>query len=166
MDNSSPNNFSNPQTAYDTHMPVTYVNNAISDQQPISQFNVSLPNNNQTYQQPNVVSPNHNTVNITPGHNHHHNYKQPVSSTDNVTISTDNNHHDSNNIHHHNNQQPTSSPLQFFSPQSNIFPPSVNITINSPQTNFIIMPNADIQQILACLNHPSSANDSKARFRQ
>jgi hypothetical protein len=94
----------------------------------------------QCIQQPTISN---NTVNITPSHNHHHNYRQLISSTDNVTISPDNKHHESNNINYHdNNQQFMSSPLQFFSPQSNMFPPSVSIIITSPQTNFINMPNA------------------------
>ncbi|RGB37094.1 hypothetical protein C1646_666455 [Rhizophagus diaphanus] len=121
-----------------------------SDQQPIP---------NQQYQQHNVVSPNHqqqyetaisnNTDSFIPGLNHHHNYQQP----------SDNNHHNSNNTNHNNNQQSSSnndSPSQFFSPQSIMFPLSLNITINSPQTNFIIIPNSDIQQVLSFLNNPSS----------
>ncbi|CAB5389664.1 unnamed protein product [Rhizophagus irregularis] len=116
------------------------------DQQPIP---------NQQYQQHNVVSPNHqqqyetaisdNTDSFIPGLNHHHNYQQPSDN--------------SNNTNHNNNQQSSSnndSPPQFSSPQSAIFPLSLNITINSPQTNFIIIPNSDIQQVLSFLNNPSS----------
>ncbi|CAG8755180.1 7739_t:CDS:2, partial [Rhizophagus irregularis] len=124
------------------------------DQQP----NVSSPNHNQQYHQHHsVASPNHqqqydasyqqyihqtaisnNTDSIIPGHNHH---QQP----------SDNNNHDN----HNNNQQSSSD--NNYSPQSDIPPLSLNITINSPQTNFIIIPNSDmIQQVLACLNNPSS----------
>ncbi|CAB4391342.1 unnamed protein product [Rhizophagus irregularis] len=153
------------------------VNNMISDQQLMSntisldqKLNVSSPNhqnhqqqydandanyanNNQqsaiSDQQPNVASSNHlhqtamsnNTDSIIPGHNHH---QQP----------SDNNNHDPNNTNYNNNQSSSnngSSP-QFSSPQSGI---SLNITINSPQTNFLIIPNMDIQQVLAFLNNPS-----------
>lgn len=158
------------------------------DRQPMPNINVTQqpsPNHNQQYQQSDVTSPNHqqqydalnsihnhnylqqptisninNTV-TTPSHNHNH--QQPMFNTiSNNNVTTDNsNHPDSNNNHHHhNNQQSTSSNASppLFSPQSNIFPLSLSITINSPQTNFIIIPNSDIQQVLACLNNPSLAN--------
>ncbi|PKK65256.1 hypothetical protein RhiirC2_868895 [Rhizophagus irregularis] len=189
--NSSPNNFSNNvhesnlQTttqAYDTYDTYTYsnnVNNAIFDQQSMSDNTVS----HQQYQQSNVASPNHNhqqqyqyihqpgipnnTVTITPDHNRHHNNQQPMSNN-NVTISTDNNNHASNNIPHNNNQQQSTSnnvlPPQQNQPsdssQSNIIPllNSFGINISSPQATIIIMPttNSDIQnqlqQVLAYLN--------------
>ncbi|PKY44083.1 hypothetical protein RhiirA4_458256 [Rhizophagus irregularis] len=120
------------------------------DQQP----NVSSPNQNQQYHQHSVASPNHqqqydasyqqyiyqtaisnNTDSIIPGHNHHQQ-------------SSNNNNPDSNNTNHNNNQQSSSADIP---------PLSLNITINSPQTNFIIIPSSDmIQQVLACLNNPSS----------
>ncbi|CAG8574731.1 15768_t:CDS:2, partial [Rhizophagus irregularis] len=54
------------------------------------------------------------------------NYQQPVSNIQSTSNSV--------------------SPPQFFSPL--LF----NITINFPQTNFVVMPtSADIQQVLACL---------------
>ncbi|RGB37091.1 hypothetical protein C1646_757340 [Rhizophagus diaphanus] len=130
------------------------------DQQP----NVSSPNHNQQYHQHHSVglpSNNHqqydasyqqyihqtaisnNTADsIIPGHNLH---QQP----------SDNNNRDSNNTNHNNNQQSSSD--NNYSPQSDIPPLSLNITINSPQTNLFIIPNSEmIQQVLACLNNPSS----------
>ncbi|RGB27705.1 hypothetical protein C1646_819599 [Rhizophagus diaphanus] len=189
--NSSPNNFSNnvhesnlqttAMQAYDTYDNYTYsynVNNAIFDQQSMSDNTVS----HQQYQQSNVASPNHNhqqqyqhihqpgipnnTVTITPDHNRHHNYQQPMSNN-NVTISTDNNHHASNNIPHYNNQQQSTSnnvlPSQQNQPsdssQFNLLPlNSFGINISSPQATIIIMSttNSDIQnqlqQVLAYLN--------------
>lgn len=94
--------------------------------------------------------------------------QQPVSnviSNNNDTISPDYNHQQydvSNNIPHHNYCQSipnNTTPSQFYpryinqnppnpQPQFNIFPPlnSFNITINSPQTNIIVIPvtNPDI----------------------
>ncbi|CAG8731925.1 6161_t:CDS:2, partial [Rhizophagus irregularis] len=121
---------------------------------PDKQPNVSSPSHNQQYHQHSVASPNHqqqydasyqqyiyqtaisnNTDSIIPGHNHH---QQP----------SNNNNPDSNNTNHNNNQQSSSADIP---------PLSLNITINSPQTNFIIIPSSDmIQQVLACLNNSSS----------
>ncbi|CAB4426684.1 unnamed protein product [Rhizophagus irregularis] len=130
-------NYSNNVTISPGWQPMSNNNvTTSSDQQP----NVSSPNSpnhNQQYQQHNVASPNHQ---------YDANYQQ----------SSDNNNQDSNNTNHNNNQPSSSnndSSSQFFSPQSSIF---LNITINSPQTNFIIIPNSDIRQILAFLNNPSS----------
>ncbi|PKY54795.1 hypothetical protein RhiirA4_473800 [Rhizophagus irregularis] len=100
-------------------------------QQQPNQPNVSSPNHNQQYHQHHsIASPNHqqqydasyqqyihqtaisnNTDSIIPGHNHH---QQP----------SDNNNHDN----HNNNQQSSSD--NNYSPQSDIPPLSLNITIN------------------------------------
>ncbi|RGB37084.1 hypothetical protein C1646_695669, partial [Rhizophagus diaphanus] len=113
------------------------------------QSNVSSANSPNHNQQHNIASPNHQQqydanyqyIHQPDSHNHHHNYQQ----------SSDNNNHDPNNTNHNNNQPPLSnndSSPQFSLPQSGI---SLNITINSPQSNFIIIPNMDIQQVLAFL---------------
>ncbi|GBB89426.1 hypothetical protein RclHR1_01610017 [Rhizophagus clarus] len=189
-DNNLPNNFSsnnvndsNFQTAstqaHDTYTPLTYdnnSNNSITDQQPMSNNNVTyFPNH--TIQQPNVASPNYNNQQQyqQPGisynndnHNYHYNYQQPMSnvvSNNNVTISSDNNQHASSN---HINQQPTANHQD--QNQHNILPllNSFGISINS-QATIIILPtnNLDnqnqLQQVLSYLNHPSS---TKTRFQQ
>ncbi|GBB89428.1 hypothetical protein RclHR1_01610019 [Rhizophagus clarus] len=171
---------SNFQTAatqvYDAHTYNNNANSSISGQQP-------LPNNNVNYFPDNNTSLNHNhqqqydshsnyqqyiqqpgnNVTITPDHNLHHNYHQPMS---NVASNSNPTSDASNTIPHYNNQQSTSnniSPPQFYhdqnqqnSLQSNTLP-SLNpfgININSPQAPIIII-NSDIQnqlqQVLAYL---------------
>ncbi|CAB4391339.1 unnamed protein product [Rhizophagus irregularis] len=149
-------NYGNNATISPGRQPIMSNNNATTSLD--QRTNVSSPNLNQQYQQHNVASPNHrqqydanhqqyihqtaisdNTDSFIFGLNHHHNYQQP----------SDNNHHNSNNTNHNNNQESSSN---------NDSPsPSLNITINSPQTNlFIISTNSGIQQVLSFLNNPSS----------
>ncbi|GBB95621.1 hypothetical protein RclHR1_02580004 [Rhizophagus clarus] len=183
-------------TLYVTQACDTYTNcdNAISDQQPnISspnhnqqylQPNVASPNYNQQYQQPNVASPNHQQQydQHIQQPNYGDNDRQPTPNGDvtqqpNQQYQQSNDHHNNTNnttynnhpnVHHHNDQRSTSNNTSppLFSPQSNIFPFSLNITINSPHTNFIIIPNSDIQQVLSFLNNPSLANNSRTQFQQ
>ncbi|GBB92261.1 hypothetical protein RclHR1_19900002 [Rhizophagus clarus] len=106
---------------------VTHSNNvATSDQQPQPISDV-ITNDNFT------TSPNHNYQQYTVSNNiPHHNYWQ--SNTNNNT---------SSQFYPRNFNQNPQNPPQF-----NVFPPlnSFNITINSPQTNIIIIPasNPDI----------------------
>jgi hypothetical protein len=140
----------------DTYTPVIYndnVNNAIFDQQPMSNNNVitSLDHNNQQYRQPIVASPNHNhqqqynDSNNIPLHNYqqhiqqpgisNNNYQQPMSnnvaSNNSDTFSSNNHHHVSNNIPYHNSQQQSTfdnaSPPQFYHDQNQPNPPQSNI---------------------------------------
>ncbi|GES98144.1 hypothetical protein GLOIN_2v1764957 [Rhizophagus clarus] len=149
-----------------------YTNNVIAispDRQPMPNINVTQqpsPNHNQQYQHYDPNSIHHhndvqqpNNTDTTSSYNHDHDHQQPMSN--NNATSDNNNHHDN----HHNDQQSTSNNVSppLLSPQSNIFPLSLNITINSPHTYFIIIPNSDIQQVLACLNNPSLANNSKTQ---
>ncbi|RIA95614.1 hypothetical protein C1645_816427 [Glomus cerebriforme] len=71
----------------------------------------------------------------------------------------------------HNYQQSVSNNFSPSPPKSNISPllNSLDIIINSPQTNIIILPstNSDIQnQLQHYLNYPPSTNSSQTQFQQ
>ncbi|RIA95606.1 hypothetical protein C1645_802896 [Glomus cerebriforme] len=186
MDNNNPsqNNLSNDIKYNFTDLPQTTVIQAAHSSSNINSndscsYNINgfsvMNDNDNTY-------PTHAHTSISLDHNHHQQhdasnnndsqyYQQSISngtSSNNDTIS-------------HNCQQSASnnsSPPQFY-PQyidqnpshSTIFPllNSLGITINSPQTNIIILPstNSDIQnQLQHYLNPPSSTNNSQTRFQQ
>lgn len=118
--------FKNLQQIENTYVPVTHCKNVTtSDQQPVS--NVILND---------TISPNYNHQQYDVSNNiPHHNYCQ--SMPNNTTPSQF--------YPRYINQNPPNPPNP---PQFNIFPPlnSFNITINSPQTNIIVIPvtNPDI----------------------
>ena len=83
-----------------------------------------------------------------------------------------------NNVYHYQQSMPNNASTSQYSqyigqnPLQNAFPHFLNITINSPQTNIIIMPvpSSDMQnqpqQGHTYLNHSPSADSSQTQFQQ
>ena len=158
------------------------MNNNLSQNNPSdnihkSNFTVSINGINNTF--PPTTSPNANHLNASFNYNDYNDYVPAVNrdifpAHPPVTSN--------NNVHSHQQSMPNNTstsqyPQQYpqyidQNPLQNVFPHSLNITINSPQTNIIFMSSDmqnQLQQGRTYLNHfPSniSTNHSQTQFQQ